>query len=78
MSAINLHSSHAPVARRGRRDALDALADAAHWVFAALGEWRRRARERGELARLDCRTLRDIGLSRAEAEFIVNKPFWRA
>jgi len=39
-----------------------------------LKEWRRRARERAELA---ARTLADIGLSRTEAEFLANKPFWR-
>jgi uncharacterized protein YjiS (DUF1127 family) len=46
-------------------------------VAAILRQWRRRARERSQLARLDERTLADIGLSRAQAEFIVNKPFWR-
>jgi len=47
-------------------------------LFAAFAAWRRRARERAELARLDSRLLADIGLSRAEAEFIANQPFWRS
>jgi uncharacterized protein YjiS (DUF1127 family) len=47
-------------------------------LVATIGAWRRRARERAELARLDSRLLADIGLSRAEAEFIINKPFWRS
>lgn len=39
--------------------------------------WRRRARERRELARLDHRDLRDIGLSRLEVYDEISKPFWR-
>ena len=35
------------------------------------------ARERAELAALDDRMLKDIGLTRADAEFLSNKPFWR-
>jgi uncharacterized protein YjiS (DUF1127 family) len=40
--------------------------------------WRRRAKERRELAGLDHRTLRDLGLSASEVQFEANKPFWRA
>jgi uncharacterized protein YjiS (DUF1127 family) len=39
--------------------------------------WRRRSRERAELARFDIRGLRDIGLTPAEADYEINKPFWR-
>jgi uncharacterized protein YjiS (DUF1127 family) len=46
-------------------------------VRAALCEWRRRKNSRFELARLDERMLRDIGLTRLDAEYEVNKPFWR-
>jgi uncharacterized protein YjiS (DUF1127 family) len=42
-----------------------------------LATWRRRARERHELASLDHRTLRDLGLSSSEIQFEANKPFWR-
>jgi uncharacterized protein YjiS (DUF1127 family) len=63
---------------RGRQhDALGALNDAGHHLIATLREWRRRMRERAELAALDDRTLKDIGLTRADAEFLANKPFWR-
>lgn len=48
----------------------------AHAV-ATLRRWRRRAKERSELARLDDRMLRDIGLSRAEADHLSHIPFWR-
>ena len=46
-------------------------------VRAALREWRRRKNGRLELARLDDRMLRDIGLTRFDAEYEINKPFWR-
>jgi uncharacterized protein YjiS (DUF1127 family) len=46
-------------------------------LLAAFGVWHRRARQRAELAGLSDRVLADIGLSRAEAEFLANKPFWR-
>ena len=47
--------------------------------FRALyAEWRQRARSRGELAMLDDRELRDIGLTRMEANKEFEKPFWEA
>ena len=39
--------------------------------------WRRRARERHELATLDHRMVRDLGLSPGDIRFEANKPFWR-
>jgi len=57
--------------------ALDALSEAGDWAFATLRAWRRRIRGRQELARLDDRMLKDIGLTHAEREFLANKPFWR-
>ena len=36
-----------------------------------------RQRQRYSLAQLDDRILRDMGISRAEAERESNKPFWR-
>ncbi len=77
MTAILLRPSRDGAGVQHRQAALDALSDAAHWVFATLGEWRRRVREREQLAALDDRTLRDIGLSRGDAQFLINKPFWR-
>jgi uncharacterized protein YjiS (DUF1127 family) len=52
-------------------------AETAKGLFAVLREWRRRARDRANLAALDDRMLADIGISRADAEFLSNKPFWR-
>jgi uncharacterized protein YjiS (DUF1127 family) len=60
-----------------RRAAIDSLSDAIDWAYGGIRCWRRRARERAELASLDDRALADIGLSRADAEFLINKPFWR-
>jgi uncharacterized protein YjiS (DUF1127 family) len=54
-----------------------ALTDVANHLRATLREWRRRSRERAQLAELDDRVLKDIGLTRADAEFLSNKPFWR-
>ncbi len=45
--------------------------------FALLREWRRRARNRAELAMLDERMLRDIGVTRADVWFEASKPFWK-
>jgi len=63
--------------RVGSRRARHARRNISGRIVATLGEWRRRARDRGQLARLDDRMLRDIGLTRADAEFLSNKPFWR-
>jgi uncharacterized protein YjiS (DUF1127 family) len=51
--------------------------DAAQRVGATLGEWRRRSREREQLARLDDRMLSDIGITRVDALFLSSKPFWQ-
>jgi len=44
---------------------------------ALIQEWRRRHRSRLDLARLDARMLRDIGITPVEAWREINKPFWR-
>ena len=78
MTAINLQSCHDSAGTADhRRAALDALSDATDWVFATLREWRRRSRDRAQLATLDDRMLRDIGLTHGDAEFLANRPFWR-
>lgn len=40
--------------------------------------WLERIRERRELAELNDSMLKDIGVSRADVEHVVAKPFWRA
>jgi uncharacterized protein YjiS (DUF1127 family) len=66
-----------PRYRARRNNAVQALSDAGHHLVGTMREWRRRVRERGELSALDDRMLKDIGLTRADAEFLSNKPFWR-
>jgi len=46
-------------------------------VFATLKEWRARARQRRELLGLTSSALKDIGISRFDAEREAAKPFWR-
>jgi uncharacterized protein YjiS (DUF1127 family) len=46
-------------------------------ALALLDIWRRRLRDRRELALLDDRSLRDIGLTRYDALREARKPFWR-
>jgi uncharacterized protein YjiS (DUF1127 family) len=42
-----------------------------------LRQWRRRAKERQQLAGLSDLMLQDIGITRGDAEFLASKPFWR-
>ena len=76
MNVIHFQPGHSITGSR-RHGALEALNDATHWVIDTFRTWRWRAHERAQLSRLDDRMLRDIGLSRADREFLVNKPFWR-
>ena len=76
MTVIPLHDVGAPWSRVGARRTPEPLG-AARRILTRLREWRRRARDRAQLAALDDRMLRDIGLTRADAEFLSNKPFWR-
>ena len=68
---------HATRGRSGHHHTVLALGDAWDHAVANLREWRRRTREREELAALDDRMLKDIGLTRADAQLLSNKPFWR-
>lgn len=43
----------------------------------AVCTWQARASERARLAELDDRLLKDVGLSRADIEREVRKPFWQ-
>lgn len=38
--------------------------------------WRQRSASRRELRELDEHVLRDVGISRSQADFEGNKPFW--
>jgi len=50
---------------------------AALLVADLLSTWYRRARERRHLGTLDEHMLKDIGVTRADVEFEVQKHFWR-
>ena len=46
-------------------------------LIAALEEWWVRGQQRRALGRLDDRLLKDIGLTRADVEHELSKPFWQ-
>jgi uncharacterized protein YjiS (DUF1127 family) len=77
MVAIHLQPRRDSPGAIRRHAALHALGDAGDWVMSTLREWSRRSRERHQLAQLDARMLADIGMSRADRDMRVNKPFWR-
>ncbi len=54
------------------------LLDAAARAIRTLLIWQERDRQRRALAQLDARMLKDIGLSRAEVDLELGKPFWHA
>lgn len=73
--------SSAPWAATGKTQpnrALSALVRAPEALFTLLLCWQARAAERHRLLQLDNRLLRDVGISRAEAQAEAAKPFWRA
>ena len=68
---------HAPCGAERRRFTEHPVPRGARSLRAILREWQRRARSRRELLALDARTLRDIGVTRAEAVRLGTKPFWK-
>ena len=77
MTVMRFEPARRPLIKLRRGRAKPAAVSAVSQAIAQMRKWRRRARERAELAALGDRMLADIGLTRAEAEFLVNKPFWR-
>ena len=63
--------------RIGLRPRRSFVLGAAVAVFEVLAVWRDRRRQRSTLARLDDRMLRDIGITYADVEGEITKPFWR-
>ncbi|WP_313303805.1 DUF1127 domain-containing protein [Stutzerimonas balearica] len=45
-------------------------------LLARLRRWHRLARQRRQLAALDEHALKDLGLSRADIEAEISRPFW--
>lgn len=56
----------------------DTPLDRVNTLVIAFQEWQERRRTRRELMRLTDYQLKDIGLSRVDAEEEFQKPFWRA
>ena len=48
----------------------------ANKMWARLRYWREMALQRAELANMSDEMLKDLGISRAEAEFEARRPFW--
>jgi uncharacterized protein YjiS (DUF1127 family) len=53
------------------------LTELAGTAFAAVWTWRFRARSRSQLADLEPRMMRDIGIDPLDLEREIAKPFWR-
>ncbi|HYG86397.1 MAG TPA: DUF1127 domain-containing protein [Azospirillum sp.] len=47
-------------------------------ILETVAQWHQRAASRRELARLDDRMLHDIGITNADVEEEISKPFWKA
>ena len=77
MTAIHLQPSESRLRPASRQGGIDVLGQAARRIAHTLRVWRQRIRARDELSRLDLRSLQDIGLTTADRDFLVNKPFWR-
>jgi len=74
----NVHASYPKVAQPAGRTEWPRWPKAIGlFAVAVLREWCRRSRERTQLASLDDRMLRDIGVTRGEVLAEINKPFWR-
>ena len=74
MTSARVGTSHATLAGRAMSRPVGGV-----WTQIAEGliDWVERARQRRHLAELSAHMLKDIGLSRADVETEVAKPFWR-
>ena len=73
MTTLSLGILRRETMRPRRRVAATA---ARRWLDVVRAAWRRR-QSRVLLAQLDDRMLQDIGITRADAQFEANRPFWR-
>jgi uncharacterized protein YjiS (DUF1127 family) len=80
--ALAMSPMHGAASARGSHGhTQDLPARTAAWLRRArdtIGLWRERTRGRQQLLLLDDHVLRDIGITRPQAEAEANKPFWRA
>ena len=75
MTTIALSKARGTLRPVRRGEALEGLSDASQWLLDTLRGWRRRSRGHHQLARLDERMPRDIGITRADALYPSSKPF---
>lgn len=71
---------HSPLTDRAEPVESAAVAGAAGLalrLLARLQTWRQNSRSRRQLAQLDARQLADTGISQAERDSELDKPFWR-
>jgi len=72
-TAITAHPAQARDRHSLTATVVQGLAD----LLTTLDLWQQRVRQRRALARLSDYNLKDVGLSRADVEREVTKPFWR-
>ena len=75
-NTMNANPTH-PTSSTSSFAGVSRLAGVAGRVVDLLATWQQRAADRQHLLTLDDGMLRDIGLSRADVEFEISKPFWR-
>ncbi len=80
MSSTQCQTLQTPVAsfHEHRVGFAGALKQSVSTVFGALSLWQERAAQRAHLAALNDHMLKDIGITRVDAEREAAKPFWRA
>ncbi len=66
--------THTTVAAARRHDTFGSLA---RRVARMIAIWQRRVRERHQLGTMTDRELRDVGITRFDADELARKPFWR-
>lgn len=76
--ACDIHASPAPLSAAPRPRLAARIAAFIVAATETVIVWRLRSRQRALLATLDDRMLRDLGVSRAEAQREADKPFWEA
>ncbi len=77
MSITNICVDELRVGPETRLSLADKIVMVLKRAACTLDEWQRRRVERRHLLYLDDYLLKDIGISRADAEFEARKPFWR-
>jgi uncharacterized protein YjiS (DUF1127 family) len=75
---LDRYRSRGPYRRLNEHTLCRAVAELVRDGVGLIGIWRRRMRQRQELAKLDHRMRRDIGIGPNEVARECEKPFWRA